>query len=209
MLSPRLRMAIRSDLDRWEGFYAWMYLDSVGLVTVGYGTMFPDAEAAAAVPFVHAAGQAASKDEVRRAFALLHAGSAAQKAAAQRSKFGAHHFEKSTDLRITRATASRLRDTHIDADYRQLQSIYPSFDTFPDNARLALFDMIYNLGAGHARTRHHRAQGLRAYHGMNSAIMRGDWAVAAQHCIRHGVPHGRNVATADLFKSCVPRKGPP
>ena len=81
--------------------------------------------------------------------------------------------------------------------------IYSQFDTFPDLAKLALFGMIFNLGVGHGKTRHHRGTGLRAYVNMNSAIARGDWATAAQHCHRHGIPIERNMATAELFKNCA------
>jgi len=133
----------------------------------------------------------------------LSSGSAAQKSAALKQKFGAKHYEKVTDLRITEATASQMRDDHLKTDYSLLQAIYPKFDTFPDAAKLALFDMIYNLGPGQGKTRHHRASGLRAYVGMNAAIARGDWAAAAQHCHRHGIPDARNSQTAALFKSCV------
>jgi GH24 family phage-related lysozyme (muramidase) len=203
MISAALRNAIRSDLDTWEGFYSSMYLDSVGLVTIGYGTMLPDANTAAAISFIHKKGTVATVAEIRAAYNVIHSGSAAQKAALPKQKFGARHYEKVTDLRITQATASQLRDTHIDADYQQLRSIYPKFDDFPDAARIALFDMIYNLGAGHGKTRHHRATGLRAYVGMNAAIARGEWAKAAQLCHRHGIPPARNAATAALFKSCA------
>lgn len=211
MISLTLRNAIRSDLDRWEGYFAWMYLDSVGLVTIGYGTMLPSADSAAALPFVHAkGGSAATATEIKAGYATLVAGSATQKSAAPKQKYGAKHYEKVTDLRITQATASQLRDAHIDADYNQLTSIYPKFDTFPDAGKLALFDMIYNLGAGRGKTAQHRASGLRAYAGMNAAINRGDWAAAALHSFRHGIPANRNAAAAALFKSCVvPSVGAP
>jgi GH24 family phage-related lysozyme (muramidase) len=203
MISAVLRDTIRNDLDRWEGYYAWMYLDSVGLVTIGYGSMLPNANAAAALPFVHKKGGAATIPEIKAAYDVLHSGSTAQKAAVPKQKFGANHYEKVTDLRITQATASQLRDSHIDADYQQLRAIYPQFDGFADAAKTALFDMIYNLGAGHNKTRHHRASGLRAYVSMNAAIARADWTAAAKLCYRHGIPPDRNAATAALFKSCA------
>jgi len=203
MISMTLREQIRNDLDTWEGYYAWLYLDSVGLVTIGYGAMLPNADVAAGIAFVHTKGGAATPAEIKAAYHTVQSGGAAQKAAAPKQKFGAKHYEKVTDLRITQATASRLRDTHVDADYQQLQNIYPLFDSFPDAAKIALFDMIYNLGPGHGKTRHHRATGLRAYAGMNAAIARSDWATAAQHCHRGGIPLKRNAATEALFKSCV------
>jgi GH24 family phage-related lysozyme (muramidase) len=197
MISWTLRQRIRSDLNRWEGMFAWMYLDSEGLVTVGFGTMLRDAHAATAVSFEHAKGGApATAAEIIAAYNVVHAGSAAQKAAVPAKKYSAEHYEKMTDLRIALATASSLRDSHIDADYSQLQLIYPQFDSFPNEAKVALFDMIYNLGAGHGKTRHHRATGLRGYVTMNAAINRRDWGTAAKHCLRHGIPAMRNRATA-------------
>ena len=206
MISPELRQAIGNDLDRWEGFFAWMYLDSVGLVTVGYGTMLPNADAAASIPFTHVKGLGATSAEVRAGYETVHKGSQAQKAAAAKEKYGAKHYEKITDLRITRQTGARLRDSHVDADYKSLTNIYANFDDFPDAAKIALFDMIYNLGPGAGRSRKHRATGLRAYVTMNNAIASGDWATAAQHCRRRGIPADRNAMTVALFKSCIVAK---
>ena len=94
-------------------------------------------------------------------------------------------------------------DGHVSSDYTQLLLIYPDFDNFPDDAKVALFDMIYNLGAGHNRRKRNHATGLRAYGTMNAAINRGDWATAAAHCLRHGIPAERNRETAELFKGCA------
>lgn len=204
MLDPDLLTAVRSDLDRWEGYFAWMYLDSVGLVTVGYGTMLPDARAASLLPFFHSTGVAATMAEITKAYDALKTGSATQKAASSKHKFGAQHYQTSSDLIITRATASLLRDDHISRDYTQLLDIYETFDTLPQAAKVALFDMIYNLGPGHQKTHHHRATGLRAFGTMNQAIAAGKWDDAAKHSLRHGIPAERNKAIADMFKSCAP-----
>jgi hypothetical protein len=132
MISFTLRERIRNDLNRWEAMFAWMYLDSEGLVTVGFGTMLRDANAATAVSFQHAKGGAlATTAEITAAYDIVYAGSAAQKAAVPAKKYSAKHYEKVTDLRIALATASSLLDSHVDADYSQLQLIYPRFDSFP------------------------------------------------------------------------------
>jgi GH24 family phage-related lysozyme (muramidase) len=36
-----------------EGVVSWMYLDIKGFVTVGVGNLLPDADSAAALPFIH------------------------------------------------------------------------------------------------------------------------------------------------------------
>src|SRR5215475_6380553 len=195
MIGFELMQWIRDELDRWEQPIRWMYLDSQGLVTVGCGTMLPDAAAAKRVSFVHDTnGQVATPAEI---------------AAAPSKKFSAKHYEDKTDLRITDASAQALRDDHIKADYVELKKIYLQFDSFPDDAKLALFDMIYNVGPGRNKTRQHRASGLRNYASMNAAINAGKWSLAADRCTRHGIPPQRNRRTAELFRNCAPPQAKP
>jgi len=210
MIEFALKQRIRDDLDFWEQPIRWMYLDSQGLVTVGCGTMLPDAAAAKRVSFVHnRTWQAATPAEIEAAWNGLHAGAAAQKAAAPSKKFSAKYYEDKTDLRIPDACAQALRDDHIEADYAELKKIYLKFDTFPDDAKVALFDMIYNVGPGRNKTRQHRAAGLRAFVSMNAAIDAAHWSLAADRCTRHGIPPERNRNTAHLFKKCAPARTKP
>lgn len=204
-----LLTAVRADLDEWEGYFAWMYLDSNGLVTVGYGTMLPDARSAAQIAFYHKAGPPATGAEITAAWDLVHSGAAKQKSALPRHKFSANHYSDTDDLIITQATASLLRDDHIGRDYIELLAIYPGFDSFPQAAKVALFDMIYNLGPGHPKTRKHRANGLRAFSSLNTAINAGKWADAAKLCHRSGISDERNKATAARFAASAPPPPPP
>jgi GH24 family phage-related lysozyme (muramidase) len=210
MIGFELMQRIRSELDRWERPIRWMYLDSQGLVTVGCGTMLPSAAAAKRVSFVHDTNfQVATAAEIEAAWNSLHSGAATQKAAAPNKKFSAKHYEDKTDLRITEASVQALRDGHINADYVELKKIYLQFDSFPDDAKIALFDMIYNVGPGQNKTRQHRASGLRNYAAMNAAINAGKWSLAADRCTRHGIPPQRNRRTAELFRNCAPPQAKP
>lgn len=203
MITPSLMTKIRNDLDRWETPVLWMYLDSEGLVTVGCGTMLSDAASAKAIKFFHDKTLLpASAIEIEAAWKHLRLGAQTQKAAAPGKKYSALHYKSETDLRITLRVSSQLRDRHVEADYQQLRQIYPSFESFPENAKLALFDMIYNLGPGRGKTLQHRSTGLRHYSLMNSAIVKGRWSVAAVHSRRYGIPIERNRMTAKLFQSC-------
>jgi GH24 family phage-related lysozyme (muramidase) len=210
MIGFELMQRIRGELDRWEQPIRWMYLDSEGLVTVGCGTMLPNAAAAKRVSFVHGTSlQVATPAEVEAAWNSLHSGAAAQKAAASSKKFNAKHYADKTDLRITDASTQALRDDHIKADYVELKKIYLQFDSFPDDAKVALFDMIYNVGPGRNKTRHHRASGLRNFVAMNAAINAGKWSLAADRCTRHGIPAQRNRRTAELFRNSAPPQAKP
>jgi len=52
-------------LKRWEGVVRYMYLDSIGLVTVGVGFMIPNVYSASTLPFVNTKGEPASQVESR------------------------------------------------------------------------------------------------------------------------------------------------
>ena len=207
-IEPSLLDRIHADLNRWETPIQWMYLDSEGLVTTGCGTMLPNAEAAAAIDFFHdQSTKTATAAEKREAWSIVKTGGAAQKAAPNRQKKGAIFYKTITDLRMTLDVAVGLVDRHVMSDYAALQDIYPGFDSFPQDVKLALFDMIYNLGAGHGNSAHHRATGLRAFTTMNAAIARRDWRGAASSCTRVGPPPQRNAATSLLFLRAAGAEG--
>lgn len=207
MLSMTLLQKVQASHDRWETPILWMYLDSEGYVTVGCGTLLPNAASSKIVSFFHVKTLIpATAKEIEDAWKKLQLGSKKQQAAPNNKKLAASSYEKETDLRITLGTSSKLRDKHISDDYQQLKMIYPNFDTFPENAKIALFDMIYNLGAGRYKTAPQRATGLRQYAVMNRAVNTEDWATAARNCYRNGISVKRNTIIANYFKSCIVKK---
>lgn len=209
MLTPAFLKMVQENHNRWETVINWMYLDSEGYITVGCGTLLATAASAIPVSFYHEKKFApATAMEIEAAWKKLNQGASKQKQAPGKQKRSAKTYEKETDLRVTNKTAFALRDTHIKNDYQQLKQIYPNFDTFPEKARLALFDMIYNLGGGRYKTAQQRASGLRQYINMNNAINKEDWKAAALACFRNGISIERNSETATLFRSCaVERSG--
>jgi hypothetical protein len=108
-----------------------------------------------------------------------------------------------------------LRDQHLELDLAALQHIYGHFNDFPQAAKVALFDMCFNLGEGRNGTRARpghpaqRATGLRAFVTMNAAINHDppQWELAAQRCARHPIGGQRNADTAALFRGCVIPRG--
>jgi len=72
-----------------------------------------------------------------------------------------------------------------------LRAQLPAWDTYPEPAQLALFDMAFNLGVS----------GLfRKFPKMIAAVRARDWATAAAQCHRNGIQDARNEETADLFR---------
>ena len=58
----------------------------------------------------------------------------------------AEHYRKDATLFITQDEGQRLMLLKLDGFIHDLRKIYPKFDTFPEDAQVALMDMIYNLG---------------------------------------------------------------
>jgi GH24 family phage-related lysozyme (muramidase) len=182
---------IRQDINQWEDFIRWMYLDTEGYVTVGIGTRLASANDAKKIPFtVKTTGNAATPQEIEAAYNAVNADSASQKARAKGKKHEAASYENTTTLRIEQSDAEKLRDRHIMADYQSLKTLYPQFDTFPDGAKLALFDMVYNLGASKLRSK---------FPNMNTAINSRNWLQAANESHRLQVESGRNLITGENF----------
>lgn len=204
MISPQLMKRIQTDIDHWEQPVLWMYLDSEGNVTVGSGIMLPDVVSAKSIKFHNKRTfLPATTAEIEAAWKKVHSGYKVQKAAKPNNKYAFGHYKNVTDLRVLQGTSDKLRDDVIKKDYLTLKHLYKNFDNFPDNAKLALFDMIYKLGLGRKKTSHHRAKGLLQYVLLNAAANKQDWDAAAKQCWRHGIPIKRNKFITELFKSCT------
>ena len=71
-----------------------------------------------------------------------------------------------------------------------LKSHLPNYDTFPDSVKLALLDMVYNLGP---------AGLINGYPRLLNAVSAGNWAQAAAQCERVGPGAARNQWTRRMF----------
>jgi len=150
-----------------------MYLDTLGRVTVGIGLMLPNAEAACALPFLRNS-HPAHPQEIAEEFARVSALAPGKLPS----------FYKTVD-------SPELTDAAIDAKLvsvltefdETLRGQIAGYDKFPDGVKLALLDMIYNLGPGGL---------VNGYPRMLAAIAGGDWAEAAKECTREGIGAARN-----------------
>jgi GH24 family phage-related lysozyme (muramidase) len=176
--------AIYEELVPFEGKVEYMYLDSVGLVTVGVGNMLPTAVAAIQLPFVNASTkQPASANEIAQAYDAVAR-------SAQNQKYSKYKQNPSMELRdetIKELAIKRLRDEFVPG----LQTLFGDFDTFPVIVRSALIDMAYNLGLKKLGGDFKRfCESVRAW----------DWAKAALACHRRGVQEKRNEWAKNAFE---------
>ncbi len=193
-------------LRKHEGALDYFYRDSVGQVTIGVGHLVPTEAAAALLHLAHRNdGKPASPTEVIAAFRAVknetfkHTGAKDHKV----HVWGAHHYKGlagASNIFMPRQEMDRLLDRHIDEFYRDLKRDFTvthgyrhAFDELPENARLALFDMIFNLGA---------TKFPSGWPGLVRALKQENWREAARQSRRPQLSASRNQYVHDLLLSC-------
>lgn len=167
-------------IKEFEGVVPWMYLDTVGKVTVGVGLMLVNEIAAHALPFLNG-DKAATAEEIASEFLRV---SAMKKG--QLAKF----YVTSKALRLPAdAIDEKLRSALLGFE-GYLRSYLHGYDSFPDAAKLALLDMVYNLGPGRL---------FAEYPRLIAAVERSDWRAAAAISARRGPSATRNTWTQQQF----------
>ena len=167
-------------LEEFEGSIPWMYLDTVGKVTVGVGLMLPDAAAAAHLPF-RFGDRNATEEEIAAEFARVDALPMGRPALYYRRKDGPELGKLEIDSLL------RTVLTGFECELREHLSGY---DGYPDGAKMALLDMAYNLGP---------AGLLKGYPRLLRAVQDGAWAQAAAASFRHGPGAARNEWTRAML----------
>ena len=119
-----------------------MYLDTRGHVTTGIGHLIANTHQAAELEFLHlSSGKRATKSEIIKEFTRIRKLPYGQ-------KYGAGFYKKHTGLILSDQAMFTMMEQHIESFENELWAIYgkTNFERLPDNVKLALFDMIFNLG---------------------------------------------------------------
>lgn len=178
--------------QEFEGNIPWLYLDTVGDVTIGIGHMIPSADKISAVPMVGANGAVASDSEKRAAFDAV-------KAAQSKVGQAAGAYEGLSPLRLGPGGDKALFQGNFDTLFAEAQKLFRNvaggFEAWPKAVQLATFDMAYNLGA------------WRLYNLFPTFREKGlavpDYMVCAQQCRRGGIDQARNDWTKAQFESAA------
>ena len=124
----------------------YMYLDTVGKVTVGLGHLIENAAAAKQLPFVtrkapgpgrppHPAHPAHIANAFNR---VLNSG-----------RTGAHtKFRDLTHIELSPIAIETLFGDDFATFVSQLNSAFPEFETYPAGVQLGMLDLVYNMGKG-------------------------------------------------------------
>jgi GH24 family phage-related lysozyme (muramidase) len=171
------------DLRKWEGVISHMYLDTRGYVTVGVGFMIPSAAAAKGYGFVSRATKKKATDKEKA--------DEWDNIKKQKKAMRAAYYKTFTRLDLPDSEIDSALTKKAKSFEKQIKTLYKDYDTYPDEAKLALIDLAYNLGFG----------GLKKYQNMKKAIDAGKWDDAAKHSNRPDGRASRNKYVSDLLKA--------
>ena len=173
-----------------EGNIPHMYLDTVGVVTVGIGHALATPAAAAALPFVlRATGQPAGAAQIGADYARVKT---------QPSALIASHYKAFGQTHLSETTIADLFAQDMNQFLPGLAAAIPGFADFPKTAQLALVDMAFNLGV----------RGLVSkFPKMMRFVSARDWTGCARECRRPQLNEGRNRQVAAWFHGAVETQG--
>jgi GH24 family phage-related lysozyme (muramidase) len=170
-----------------EGNIPYMYLDTVGKVTVGVGHMIASPDLAQGLSFVvRGTSQAASAAQIAADYNSVHS---------QRPAMVASQYKPFTKLEMTPAAIDQLLDTDIAGMESGVRSAFRGYDNYPAPAQDALLDMAFNLGVSGLVTKFPK---------LKAAAEAGNWQTCANECQRNGISQARNDKTKAMFESCLP-----
>jgi GH24 family phage-related lysozyme (muramidase) len=166
MATESEKKTLRTKLEKYEGKVNHMYLDSKGLVTVGVGHLLSAVSEAQKLGFKKANNLNASAAEIKKDY------EAVKKQPANRL---ASFYKKHTTLTLPDTEINKLTNKHIESFEKELKKIYSDFASYPSEVRLALFDLIFNLGMPNLKNK---------WPTFNAAIKAKDWQKAADNSKR-------------------------
>lgn len=174
-----------------EGNISHLYLCPKGRATIGIGYLVTDIATAKALPFYTIKDSQeilATDEEKETEFKTI-----------KKQKFGTEYaagwYEDKTNLFLKADDINALYQKKTKEFIKQLCQVFPDFENYPDEACLALLDMIYNLGLVGL---------LKKFPEMVKAIRNSDtpdWVKAAEQCHRAPpISEERNKETQELFE---------
>jgi GH24 family phage-related lysozyme (muramidase) len=171
-----------------------MYLDTGGNVTVGVGEMLPNVAAAQKLGFVRrldatakppVVAGAATGDEIKADYENVNKQIAGKIAS---------YYKQFTKLDLPSSVIDSLLKTRVEQFTTELIASFPDFNSYPNAARAALFDMAYNLGTSKLTSQ---------FPTFCKAVKDKNWAKAATECERGGIPADRNDWAKSQFEAAA------
>lgn len=184
MATEAEKLTLRGKLEKYEGLIEHMYLDTKGYVTVGVGHLLSTLTEAQALNFTKKKdSKKATKEEIKTDYDTVKKQTKGQFASS---------YKKHTKLKLTKIEADKLTNKHIESFEKELKKVFGSeaFEGYPSDVRLALFDMIFNLGMTNLR---------KKFPTFVKHVKAKKWSDAATESKRTDVSSERNKYVKDLF----------
>ncbi len=141
MIPSSLAKKLKKRIQPYEGNIPHMYLDSKGYVTVGIGSLISSLAVAQKLPFVHdKTNKRATANEIQSDY------NSVLKANPLKLNFQGSYYKRFTQLILRQNTIDKLFILQVTNFYKELRRLYHGFNHYPVEVKLALFDMIYNMG---------------------------------------------------------------
>jgi GH24 family phage-related lysozyme (muramidase) len=166
-------------LKNYEGCYPYMYLDSLGYVTVGVGFLLETEDSAVDYAFLLNQGnQNAAPSQIKAEWNRI------------KSQVPNHlgtYYRQFTTMQMAQPAIDQVLTVKLNAFEALARKTFAEWDDFPSAAQLALIDMIYNLGS------------LTNFPRLVRYAKKRDWTNCAAQCFRKGPGDQRNNETRDRF----------
>ena len=188
MASESEKTTLRQKLETYEGCVEHMYLDTKGFVTVGVGHLLSTFASAQALAFiVQKDSKTATKEQIKTDYDTVKK---------QTKGLLSSTYKKHTKLKLKKTDIDKLTNKHIDTFEGELKKVYgtDAFAAYPSEVRLALFDMIFNLGMTNLKSK---------FPTFNKYIKAKNWSEAAKESNRSDVSDARNKYVKDLLEKAA------
>lgn len=188
MASESEKTTLRQKLETYEGCVEHMYLDTKGYITVGVGHLLSTLTNAQSLAFiVQKDSKAATKEQIKTDYDTVKK---------QTKGLLSSTYKKHTKLKLKKTDIDKLTNKHIDTFEGELKKVYGSdaFAAYPSEVRLALFDMIFNLGMTNLKNK---------FPTFNKYIKAKNWSDAAKESNRSDVSDARNKYVKDLLEKAA------
>lgn len=173
---------LRKKLQDYNSKCEHLYLDEQGRICVGIAHVLPTLESACEVAFVNKQGLRATAEEVSIDYEAIKALTPNRIPS---------FYKRYLTLSVPHSEIERLTNESITRYFAELKTIYPAFERFPSEVKLALGDIIFSMGK----------EKLIDWIQLNECILAQDWQKASLDSARgFPVTAARNIYVQGLFE---------
>lgn len=195
-MKPAVSAIFKSFSIKLEGYIPYMYLDVKGLVTTGIGNLIDPVSVALLLPWRSKKDERiVTRNEVEYEWHKI-------KCMKHLAQAGALAAAKYCALYLREDDIGELVKKQLIRNEMTLKRYFPSFDSYPADAQLAIHSMAWAMGSGWPAK----------FPNCRTAIVMRDWKKAAEECLMRTTNNAglvpRNKANVKLFLAAATTTNP-